>query len=140
VRQRCGGQDLRGCAHLEAGDSVGDELGVVLEARGVGDAYRLVIAHGLVALVPIRHLRGVRGQRPSVAPQITPPRAERRTCFILSPLDRLCHSWREPAAQNRLVVLRILDERQSLPGRAASIGWPRGKSSASDLLDFDHEL
>lgn len=62
-RGRCaaawrGGQDLRGCAHLEAGDSVGDELGIVLEARGVGDAYRLIIAHGLVALVPIRHLRG----------------------------------------------------------------------------------
>ena len=53
-----GGQDLRGRAHLEARDSVGDDLGVVLKARGVGDAYRLVIANGPVALVPIRHLRG----------------------------------------------------------------------------------
>eukprot|EP00964_Phaeocystis_antarctica_P022579 scaffold12549_cov75-Phaeocystis_antarctica.AAC.1 len=47
----------------ECGGGVGGaaarrRLGVVLEARGVGDAYRLVISHGLVALVPIGHLRG----------------------------------------------------------------------------------
>ena len=51
-------RDLRRSSHLEAGHPVGDELGVVFEARSINHAYCLVVAHGFVTLVPIRHLHG----------------------------------------------------------------------------------